>query len=310
MGDLPLVSVIVPSFNQGKFIAETLESVLAQDYRPLEILVMDGGSTDDTLGVLDAYRGRTEVRIWSEPDEGVADAVNKGLARARGQILAIQSSDDAYLPGAIAAAVEVMRRHPGVALVFGDVELMDEHSRVTGSHVLAAFDLAEYLGRFTYIPQPSAFFGADAAHAVGGWRDEVSYAADADFWVRIALRFRVLKMDRLMARYRHHPGQRDRQRARILRDWERMIAGLRGRPGMTPRFGRYARMGAYLARYKYTPEDRWLDRTLHLYRALLTNPGALMHRDFPKRELLPGRRPIWALLSRIKRALGLPPRQG
>lgn len=310
MGDQPLVSVIVPSFNQGKFIAETLESVLAQDYRPLEVIVMDGGSTDGTRGVLEAYRNRPEMRIWSERDKGVVDAVNKGLAQARGAILAIQSSDDMYLPGAIAAAVDGFQRHPDAALVFGDVELIDEHSRVTGRDVLAAFDLAEYLGRLSYIPQPSAFFRADAAHAVGGWRAEVSYAADADFWMRIAMRFAVLKIDRLMARYRYHPGQRDSHPDRILRDWERMVADLGARQDMTPRLERHARMGVHLARYRYTPQERWLARSLHLYRAALANPGGLAHPHFPKRELLPGRRPIWAALSRIKRAVGLRPRQG
>ncbi len=310
LSDNPLVSVVIPSFNQGKYIAETVESVLAQDYRPLEVIVVDGASTDETSSVLEAYREREEIVVLSEPDEGVVDAVNKGLARARGSILAIQSSDDTYLPGAISAAVDCMRRNSDAALVFGDVELIDENSRVAGSDVQSAFDLAEYLGRLTYIPQPAAFFRAEAARAVGGWRADVSYAADADFWMRIALRFRVVKMDRLMARYRYHPGQRDRHRDRILRDWERMAAGLGGAPGVTPRLARYARMGVHLARYRYTPEERWLDRTLHLYRAALANPAALAHRNFPKRELLPGRRPVWALLSRIKRAMGLRPRQG
>jgi len=310
MTDRPLVSVIIPSFNQGKFIAETLESVLSQDYRPLEVIVMDGGSTDGTTGVLDAYRNRPEMRIRSEPDKGVVDAVNKGLAQARGTILAIQSSDDAYLPGAISAAVEVMRGHPEAGLVFGDIEFMDEHSRVTGSDVQGAFDLAEYLGRLSYIPQPAVFFRAEAAREIGGWRAEVSYAADADYWMRIALRYRVLKMDRLLARYRYHSSQRDVHKDRILRDWERMVAELVAQPAMTPRLLRYARMGVHLARYRYTPEERWAKRSLHLYSAALANPGGLAHPNFPKSDLLPGRRPIWSLLSRIKRAVGLRPRQG
>ena len=308
MLDSPLVSVIVPSFNQGRFIAETLESILSQDYRPLEVLVMDGGSTDETLSVLEKYRSRPEVRVWSEADEGVTDAVNKGLARVRGAILAIQSSDDTYLPGAISAAVESMRRNPEVVLVFGDVELIDEYSRVTGGDVQTAFDLAEYLGRLSYVPQPAAFFTAAAARVVGGWRAGVSYAADADFWLRIALSQPVLKIDRLMARYRYHPAQRDQQRDRILRDWETMIASLAAHPGMTPRLARHARMGVHLARYRYTDAGRWLGRSLHVYRAVLANPRAIGHRNFPRRELLLGRTPLFALLSRVKRALGLRPR--
>src|SRR5512146_2080279 len=108
----PLVSIVIPSFSQGKYIAETLDSVLAQDYRPMEVLVLDGASKDDTVAVLHRYDSVPEVRWWSEPDRGVVDAVNKGLAIAKGEIEAIQSSDDTYAPGAISAAVEGFSRDP------------------------------------------------------------------------------------------------------------------------------------------------------------------------------------------------------
>src|SRR4051812_41118582 len=100
MPERPLVSVIIPSYNQGRFIRETIDSVLSQDYRPIEVLVFDGASKDETVSVLKSYDA-PELQWWSEPDRGVVDAVNKGLARARGDIVAIQSSDDVYVPGAI-----------------------------------------------------------------------------------------------------------------------------------------------------------------------------------------------------------------
>src|SRR5262245_52563381 len=97
--DRPLVTVVTPSFNQGRFIRETIESVLAQGYPALEYLVMDGGSTDDTVDVLKNYGDRL---TWvSEPDGGQASAINKGWRRARGAILAYLNSDDTYLPGAV-----------------------------------------------------------------------------------------------------------------------------------------------------------------------------------------------------------------
>lgn len=306
----PLVSVIVPSFNQGHFISETIISILAQDYRPLEILVFDGASTDSTLSVLENFRHIPEVTVLSEPDKGVVDAVNKGLARASGEILAIQSSDDTYLPGAISAAVECLTANPDAALVFGNVEHMDEHSNITGRDLLPAFDLDEYLGRQTYIPQPAAFFRASAAREAGTWNPEVSYTADADYWMRIALRHKVLRIDRMMARYRYHGEQRDKYSDRILRDWQKMIDLLASRPEMTASLKRSARMGVHLARYRYTPEDQWFRRTLHLYRAALSKPVAVGGPRFPKREFLIGRTPVWAALSRLKRALGLQPRQG
>lgn len=271
---------------------------------------MDGASTDTTSAVLDRYRNVDEMRIWSEPDKGVVDAVNKGLREARGTIVAIQSSDDTYLPGAITAAVDALRANPNAGLVFGDVEHIDENSCVTGRDVLAAFDKAEYLGRLTYIPQPSAFFRIEAARATGNWRQEVSYCADADYWIRIALRYEVVKIDRMLARYRYHPGQRDKHGDRLLRDWVRMVADLRADSAMTPALKQAAAMGIHLARYRYTAEDDWVMRTKHVYAAAIANPAALLHQHFPKRELIFGRKPVWAWLSRIKRAIGLRPRQG
>lgn len=308
MNSKPLVTIVVPSFNQGRFIRETLDSILSQDYRPIEVLVIDGASTDHTIEVLESYAGVRELKWRSEPDNGVVDAVNKGLARAQGEIIGIQSSDDLYLPGAISVAVEFLQAHPDVALVYGDVDLIDENSQVIGRDVLTAFDLKHYLGRFTYIPQPSAFFRADVVERTGGWREEVSYSADADFWMRIAARHNVAKLDRLMGRYRYHADQRDSQKAKIARDWEKTIRDLLASNELDLGTRRFAEMGIHLAKHRYTPESDWKRRTRYLYQAAAANPRAVFHPCFPKRELLPGREPIWKVLSRIKRRLGFRPR--
>src|SRR6516165_5744206 len=123
----PLASIVVPSFNQGRFIAETLESCLEQSYRPIEILVQDGGSTDDTVSVLQSFEA-PELGWVSEPDKGVVDAVNRGLRRAKGEILTIQSSDDLFVDDAIGAAVEALSLDQAIGLVYGDVELIDQNS--------------------------------------------------------------------------------------------------------------------------------------------------------------------------------------
>ena len=252
----PLVSIVVPSFNQGRFIAETLKSCLEQSYRPIEILVQDGGSTDDTVSVLQSFEA-PELRWVSEPDKGVVDAVNKGLRSAKGEILTIQSSDDLFVDDAIGAAVEALSHDQAIGLVYGDVELIDENSRVTGADIQGPFDLAMYFGRFMYVPQPGTFFTRTALEAAGGWRAEVSYAADADFWLRIALRFPVRKLNRVMARYRYHPLQRDRQRASISRDWERMVRDLIANEQLDSRTRRYARSGIFLARHRYADPQQW-----------------------------------------------------
>lgn len=307
MADRPLVSIIVPSYNQGRYIRETIDSCLAQDYRPIEILVIDGASNDQTVDVLRAFQA-PELRWWSEPDDGVVDAVNKGLSRATGGLLSIQSSDDLFLAGAFTAAVETFERWPELGLVCVDVEYVDDDSSVVGVDRQGEFSLAECVGRLQYIPQPGAFFTREALEAVGGWRAPYSYAADADFWIRIALRFPVRRIERVLARYRYHDQQRDRQKARILADWTASISSLIDSGDLKGDLVRWARMGVHLARYRYTPEDHHLARTRALYSALLENPGAVRDRRFPKRELLPFREPLWRLLSRLKRAVGLKPR--
>jgi len=300
----PLVSVIVPSYNQGRFLRATLDSILEQDHRPLEILVMDGASTDESVDVLRSYDA-PELQWWSEPDRGVTDAVNKGLARARGDIQAIQSSDDLYTPGAITAAVDAFARDGDLALVYGDVEYMDENANRIGGTSQPPFDFVVYLSKRIYVPQPAAFFTKAAAQAAGPWRAEVSYAADAEFYLRIATNHRVAKIDRVLARYRFHEAQRDKASAKISRDWEKVVRDWLAVNEVSRDVRRKALAGVHLTRAHYLSDAQWAPRTAELYRALLLDPTLVKHEHFPLRELLPGRQPIWKILSRIKRALGL-----
>jgi len=304
----PLLTIVIPSYNQGSYIRETIDSVLAQDYRPFEVLVFDGASTDDTVAVLESYGRIPELQWWSEPDRGVVDAVNKGLTRARGEIVAIQSSDDVYLPGAFTAVVDRFREAPALGLVYGDVEYIDAQSRVGGRTHLAPFTLHEYVGKLTYIPQPAAFFTAEALRVAGTWRDDISFAADAEFYLRIAMRFPVKKIDRILAQYRYHSEQRDTALQRIQRDWKTAIEPLTRSDDR--RLRRYARASIDLTTIRYTPDAQWVRRTLAAYHALMVNPAVIRNPDFRAiRDLLPGRYPIWRLLSRIKQSLGFGPRK-
>jgi len=268
---------------------------------------MDGGSTDETIPILRLLEC-AELSWRSEPDKGVVDAVNKGLGLAKGEILTIQSSDDMFVSGSVKAAITELQERPDLGIVYGDVEVIDEHSRLIGTHSQGPFDLAYYFGRFMYVPQPGTFFTRKALNAVGGWRSEVSYVADADFWFRIALKFPVLKLDRTMGRYRRHAEQRDKQQSQIASDWEQMIFDLIENELQDERLIRFARMGVCLARNRYADQSDWWERTKALYQAVFANPRALADPRFPRRGLLPGRDPLWRRLSRIKRKMGLPPR--
>jgi len=304
MTSAPLLSIVIPSYNQGWFIRETIDSILSQDYRPIEVLVFDGASTDETVEVLKSYDA-PELQWWSEKDGGVVDAVNKGLARARGEIVAIQSSDDAYLPGAFRTVVEVFEADPDVDLVYGDVEYIDAASRVTSRTNLPAFDLREYIGKLTFIPQPAAFFRASAMRAAGDWREDISYAADAEFYLRLALRGGVRKIDRVLARYRYHESQRDKEAERIPPHWEKAVQPWIS--GDDRLLRRAARRGVWLVRHHYTPERRWMRRTYLAWRMAAARPSLIRHLRL--QELIPFAWPVRRALSRIKQALGFRPRQ-
>lgn len=183
--DEPLVTIVTPSFNQGRFIADAVDSVLRQDYPHIEYLVVDGGSDDDTLDVLARYGDRID---WvSEPDRGQADAINKGFRRARGDILAWLNADDVYAPGAIARVVEAFRADARVGLVYGNGSILDADGDVLGGfEEIEPFSLWRLVHGLDYILQPAAFFRRDAALEVGLLDEGLEFGLDWDLWIRLA----------------------------------------------------------------------------------------------------------------------------
>jgi glycosyltransferase involved in cell wall biosynthesis len=197
----PLVSVVTPSLNQGRFLEEAIRSVLDQDYESLEHVVADGGSTDQTLEILARY---PHLRWLSEPDAGQSAALNKGFALARGEILAWINADDFYLPRAVSAAVEELLSS-GCGLVYADILRVDEdgsNRRRVPSH---PWDLWHHVNERNRIWQPAAFFTREAFEAVGGIDERYHLAMDYDLWLRIGERFPVHRVDAVWAAERRHP---------------------------------------------------------------------------------------------------------
>jgi glycosyltransferase involved in cell wall biosynthesis len=188
--ELPLVSIVTPSFNQASFLEATVQSVLGQDYPNLEYILVDGGSIDGSVEVIKKYADR--LAWWvSEPDKGQTDALNKGFARARGQVLAWLNSDDTYEPDAVAAAVDFLQTHPDVGLVYGDANFIDEQGRVIGRFPAAQTDLRRLRQGYVHIPQQAAFFRGPVWQAVGPLDPSFYFAMDYDLWVRLASRSSV-----------------------------------------------------------------------------------------------------------------------
>lgn len=182
---LPLVSIITPSFNQSPFIAATIDSVLGQDYPNIEYIVVDGGSTDGSAEIIASYADKLAWWI-SEKDKGQTDAINKGFARANGQIFAWLNSDDTYEPGAISAAVEFLMQNPDIGLVYGDCNFIDEKGHKFGKFNAAQTDFEKLQRGYVHIPQQSSFWRAKLWKKVAPLDDSFFFAMDYDLWTRLA----------------------------------------------------------------------------------------------------------------------------
>jgi glycosyltransferase involved in cell wall biosynthesis len=197
----PLVTVVTPSLNQGRFIRATIDSVLTQDYPAVEYLVMDGGSTDDTLAILQSYSSHL---TWdSRSDTGQASAVNAGWRQGRGEILGWLNSDDLYLPGAVTTAVAYLERHPHVDAVYGDGYHLDEAGAVLERYPTEPFDL-DRLAEVCFICQPSVFLRRQAVEKVGGLDEALRYCMDYDLWIRLGGIARFGLVPRYLAATRMH----------------------------------------------------------------------------------------------------------
>jgi glycosyltransferase involved in cell wall biosynthesis len=199
----PLVSIVTPSYNQGKFLEATICSVLSQDYPRLEYIIVDGGSTDNSLEIIRKYAD--QLAWWvSEADRGQTDAINKGFAHAHGEIFAWLNSDDTYEPGAVRAAVEYLLRHPEIGMVYGDANFIDEQGRVIGKFDARPTDYRRLRRGYVHIPQQAAFFRAALWHQVGPLDPSFYFAMDYDLWVRIAARAPIAYIPQTWANFRLH----------------------------------------------------------------------------------------------------------
>ena len=197
------VSIVTPSFNQGPFLEEAIRSVLAQDYPHIEYIIVDGGSTDGTEEIIKKYSHRLAYWI-SEKDSGQTDAINKGFARAQGDVLAWLNSDDTYERGAVSEAVAFLRSHPDVGMVYGDANFIDKDGNVVGRFPAAQTDYRRLRRSYVHIPQAAAFFRAGLWKQVGPLDPTFYFAMDYDLWVRLARVSRVAYHPRLWANFRLH----------------------------------------------------------------------------------------------------------
>ncbi len=213
----PLVSLVTPAHNAGPYIAETVESVLAQDYPELEYIVLDDGSTDDTLARLAPYQDR--VTIVGHANLGEQRTVNKGVELARGDFVAVINADDPIMPGLVAAAVETLSARPELVGVYPDWLKLDSRGRVLDEVRTCDFDYALMLAQHYCIIGPGGFFRRSALNGEPIRDPAFRYAGDFDFWLRLGLHGPLARIPRTLATWRMHEAgashaKRDRQMAR------------------------------------------------------------------------------------------------
>jgi GT2 family glycosyltransferase len=219
---LPRVTIVTPSFNQGQFIEETIRSVLLQDYPNLEYIIIDGGSTDNTLDIIRRYS--SFLTYWvSEPDQGQADAVQKGWRHGTGEILAYLNSDDAYLPNAIASAVRGLNAHPNALAVCGGELWIDSQGIVIKENRPRSATW-HALMQFEFIPQPAVFLRRSAFQRAGGFNLGFRNVFDFELWTRLAMLGDIQCINRLLAVTRWHSSTKTTtQRLAIARELKQVV---------------------------------------------------------------------------------------
>lgn len=195
----------MPSLNQGRFIKEAIESVFSQDYEPVELIVMDGGSTDGTTDILESYANR--LMYTSQPDKGQSDAINRGLKKASGDILCWLNSDDLFEPGALFAVAKAFRDNPHVEFVYGNGYNVNERNEMMGPAGVKPLNRWKLIHHRNFIQQPSCFFRRSLFEKVGTVREDLHYVMDWELWIRFSL-YEGMFLDRYLSRNRTYSGNK------------------------------------------------------------------------------------------------------
>jgi len=199
----PLVTIVTPSYNQAAYLEETIQSVLNQDYKNIQYIIVDGASTDGSVDLIKRYENKI-IKWISESDRGQTDAINKGFSLAKGEIIGWLNSDDTLLPHAVSEAVRFLIDNPAVGLIYGDANYIDGNSEVIGKFPAAQTTLKRLRRGYVHIPQQASFFRKSLWDRVGPLDPSFFFAMDYDLWVRLASVSEIKYLHQLWANFRLH----------------------------------------------------------------------------------------------------------
>jgi glycosyltransferase involved in cell wall biosynthesis len=179
----PKVSIVTPSYNQGNFLEHTILSVLLQDYENIEYIIIDGGSSDNSVDIIKKYENK--IKYWvSEKDKGQSDAINKGFSKATGEIFYWVNSDDFLMPSSISIIVDYFKRKKNIGMIYGDRIVVDKKGNIVDVNILTKYN--NFLFKFDQkLPQETAFFRSELWKKVGGLKLESNYCMDTELWMNM-----------------------------------------------------------------------------------------------------------------------------
>jgi len=200
----PLVSVVIPAHNHGRYVAEAIESALDQDYPAIQVIVIDDGSTDETADVLKRYSHRIEA--VSQANAGQSATINRAWRQAGGEILSYLSADDRLESNAVSTAVAALEADPEIVMVYGDYNLIDPASARVRRVKAPEFDYREMVTDLVCAPGPGVFLRRGAVDRAGGWDPKLRQTPDFEYWLRLGLTGRFQHLPVVLAALRVHPG--------------------------------------------------------------------------------------------------------
>jgi len=200
----PLVSIVIPAYNGSKYLKASVESVLAQDYPNIELLVLDDGSTDNTVEILKSYG---QSFYWETHENmGQAATLNKGWEMAKGEILSYLSVDDLLEQNAVSDSIKYLLAHPDIMMTYGDYALIDENGCLIRNVRAPEFDYKDLLSKVIVQPGPGIFFRREGFHKIGGWDATLRQIPDYDYWLRLGLLGDFKRLPLIIASFRVHEG--------------------------------------------------------------------------------------------------------